>query len=64
MDPNANLEEQRALAGRLLRHDDDRTDFERLEDAERLALLVIELNEWLERGGFMPDRWLPEALRR
>jgi hypothetical protein len=49
MDPNANLEEQRRIARRILDGDD--------RDAERLAELVEALDEWLASGGFLPSDW-------
>ena len=51
MDPNANLLEQLRLARKLV--DDDAPS----DDAQRLAELVLALDEWLQRGGFMPQRW-------
>jgi hypothetical protein len=51
MDPNANLEEQRQIAGR----------FEKAQavpgDGERLAELVDALDDWLCGGGFLPTAW-------
>lgn len=55
MDPNANLEEQLRLAGRML------TDGPHDQDALRLCELVEALNEWIERGGFLPARWTREG---
>jgi hypothetical protein len=49
MDPNANLAEQRRIALSILEGDDG--------DAERLAELVQALDEWLTKGGFLPDAW-------
>lgn len=51
MDPTANLNEQRAIAARVLAG--------RAEpgDLERLAELVDELDGWLLMGGALPDRW-------
>jgi hypothetical protein len=56
MDPNANLEEQRQLAERMLRDRYHGRSVDR-DDAERLAELVLALDEWLKRGGFMPQDW-------
>lgn len=58
MDPNANLQEQLRIAQRIL----DASELEDdniLEsgDAERLSELVLALDEWITRGGFMPSRW-------
>jgi hypothetical protein len=65
MDPNANLEEQQRLATRMLaRIDADLEDMgEQLEDAGRLAELVLSLDEWLARGGFRPSTWKCECGR-
>lgn len=58
MDPNANLEEQLRIAARIVAAS-ERGDFGRREeaDAERLADLVLALNDWLQNGGFMPRNW-------
>lgn len=52
MDPISNIEEQRAIAHRVLHRDvyDERNG----PDAERLAELVLALDEWRRRGGFDP----------
>ena len=52
MDPNANLKEQLEIAARLIESDDS-------DDREgaRLGELVIALNEWIVRGGFVPSTW-------
>lgn len=59
MDPNANLTEQLALAAAFLRAaDDDEPDQSPdMDDARRLAELVLALDEWLRRGGFLPADW-------
>ena len=44
MDPNANLLEQLRLAS---------------NQGGRLAELVIALDDWIARGGFLPTRWDP-----
>jgi hypothetical protein len=55
MDPDANLEEQRriveALKGIDLSADDE------MNEAERLVVLVESLDEWLSKGGFLPQAW-------
>ena len=55
MDPDANLAEQAKLARRILAADDagDYAD----HDASRLAELVEALDEWIRRGGFLPQAW-------
>jgi hypothetical protein len=60
MDPNANLAEQLVLAKKLLDSDDDSTDCQFCDSAERLAELVQALNEWIRNGGFLPEVWKQE----
>lgn len=55
MDPNANLEEQRALASKILDRCDAGDEIYGL-DAVRLAELVQALDEWIN-GGFLPAEW-------
>jgi len=57
MDPNANLKEQRTIAQNILFSQHAETD---LQDAERLAELVLALDEWITRGGFLPQDWTRE----
>lgn len=52
MDPNANLAELRRLTRRAL-YDNDLTPAE----VTRLAELVEALDEWLAKGGSLPDAW-------
>lgn len=52
MDPNAALAEIRELTAAF--EHDGATDE---HDAVRLAELVSGLDEWLTRGGFLPDAW-------
>jgi hypothetical protein len=56
MDPNANLQEQREIVARIeaYRYMND-TPIER--DGYRLSELVIALDEWISKGGFLPDAW-------
>ena len=58
MDPNANLNEQRQIARRIA---DDAYlgihDTQRGLDKARLADLVLELDEWLRKGGALPTVW-------
>lgn len=51
MDPDANLAEIRRLVARMT----DGPMFE--HDAARLVVLVAALDEWLTRGGFLPQAW-------
>jgi hypothetical protein len=50
MDPDKNLKDQLDLANDLLEEDDD-------EKSLRLAELVLDLNEWILKGGFLPKDW-------
>ena len=58
MDPVSNLKEQRKLAKALLNPEPTESGFvdtmKRIEQACRLAELVIELDEWRLAGGFDP----------
>lgn len=49
MDPNAALDELIDLATSDLREFGD--------EVHRLAELVLGLDDWLARGGFLPSRW-------
>lgn len=71
MDPDANLKEQRAIAKRMQEREDafDEQkasesaweDFyvEESSDGAELAELVLALNDWICRGGFLPKDWRP-----
>jgi hypothetical protein len=51
MDPNENLKNQLALAAQIEKesgHSDDVRD---------LVELIRVLDEWLNKGGFLPNRW-------
>lgn len=58
MDPKANLAEQLKLARRIIVTADGTLDWaipvHKPEDVERLAELVIALDEWMQNGGFSP----------
>lgn len=58
MDPNANLEELRRLVARILAEDIDEA-FPNMNDL-RLAELVLALDGWLSKGGFLPNAWRRE----
>ena len=62
MDPTMNLEMQRRLAARLVVRSELGQPIG-ADDAVRLAELVIALDEWLARGGFLPSQWA-EVTRR
>jgi hypothetical protein len=52
MDPDANLKEQLEIAKAIA----DGT-YEGSDDAERLAELVLALDEWIKSSGFLPKVW-------
>lgn len=54
MDPTSNLEEQLRLAKLLTSTEPSENDAIR---GARLAELVIALNEWIRKGGFLPRQW-------
>jgi hypothetical protein len=55
MDPDANLKEQLEISREFF---SETVPFAyRQEKAERLAELVLALNEWIEKGGFLPSKW-------
>ena len=51
MDPDSNLAEQLALAQKLIIEDMNESDVVRLCD------LVLALDGWIVRKGFLPKRW-------
>ena len=58
MDPNANLEEQIKLATTLIESRYGSPEVESaVWDATRLAELVLALNDWIKKGGFLPTSW-------
>lgn len=63
MDPDANLEEQRRLAARLMERIErpspmtDRARESDWDDVLRLTELVIALDNWIAGGGFLPRAW-------
>lgn len=66
MDPDANLQEQLELARKIQEIQDGSDDEGNLSQEElldvdafgaRLAELVIALDEWIGKGGFLPERW-------
>lgn len=61
MDPNSNIEEQRRIAARMQRCEDNDhpSGCECLADGARLAALVIALDGWLCSGGSKPRTWRP-----
>ena len=66
MDPTANLKELLDTARRTITASDlmgrSGSDVERLADemidsADRMAELVVALNDWIVSGGFLPKQW-------
>ena len=67
MDPNANLREQLELAQEIVKRaasieQQDMTLSPAEQNALRLAELVLALDEWIRKGGFLPRqwKWMPE----
>lgn len=54
-DPDSNLSEQLRLAQELI--DSAESGFDDPEGAWRLAELVLALDEWIKKGGFLPQQW-------
>ena len=52
MDPTGNLMEQFELANEILE-----SEYVNVDDAARLAELVLALHTWITRGGALPDQW-------
>lgn len=58
MDPTANLTEQLTLARRMIAdYDNPNGNGIDQDDAARLAELVVALDAWIRRGGFLPEPW-------
>ncbi len=55
MDPNANLAEQRTKQT-ILRGLSGCTELD-IFHLQRLAELALALDEWISKGGFLPDQW-------
>lgn len=59
MDPNRCLEEQLALARKFLDiQDGNDSDLIEEVDVFRLSELVLSLDEWIRKGGFLPKAWV------
>lgn len=54
MDINANLREQLEIARKLSLGDMGTAG---PDDAVWLAELVLAMDEWIAKGGFLPDKW-------
>ena len=59
VDPDSCLVESLELAASILEREDSDGIGAPIDgvDAARLAELVIALDQWLRRGGFLPDAW-------
>lgn len=56
MDPNATLNALRALLAKFRQQDIDGTVYD-WHDLARVAELAEGLDEWISKGGFLPDDW-------
>lgn len=56
MDPNANLEEIRELCS-VIGEMQSPLDQHIIETSDRLVELLEAMDEWLSKGGFLPDAW-------
>lgn len=54
MDPNENLAEQKRIATKIV-NGIMGEDYD-VSDVDRLAVLVLNLDEWINKGGFLPSR--------
>jgi hypothetical protein len=54
VDPISNLSEQLAIANRIANDPDYPNGGDIYQDTERLAELVLALDEWMRKGGFSP----------
>ena len=57
MDPNENLRRQLEQAQRIIDLEDKGSVVD--SGAVELAELVEDLSDWLEHGGFAPQKWWP-----
>jgi hypothetical protein len=55
MDPNECLRELIWLCKSI--QDDEHPWFSKDDTTERVADLVVSLDEWIAKGGFLPERW-------
>jgi hypothetical protein len=56
MDPDENLAAQLSIAKEIVRIEDVHWCTQDSE-AVRLAELVLALDAWIDKGGFLPNRW-------
>jgi hypothetical protein len=57
MDPTECLREILELAHEILQNDDDPVETFTGHEPVRLAELVEALNDWILKGGFLPESW-------
>ena len=57
MDPDANLEAQRRISERFI------AGSLSIEDANKLAELVLALDKWIKAGGFLPNSWKAQIMK-
>jgi hypothetical protein len=65
MEPNETLKEMRRLVKKILVDETYLVDLPgvgivQFDDGQRLAELAEALDEWIGKGGFLPDAWKPE----
>lgn len=58
LDPNAILQEQLALSKLIQEPFEGETAVQMCIRAKRLAEIVIALDEWIDKGGMLPSRWI------
>lgn len=66
MDPNATLTTLRRLTARIHATADAATpDHDAMaQDADTLATLFASLDEWISRGGFLPQEWSSDRVAK
>jgi hypothetical protein len=63
MDPTTNLRELLLIA-KEIDETHHMTDEYTLQNGPRLAELVLALDEWIKKGGFMPAQWAKKEVGR
>lgn len=58
MDPNENLKEQRKIVAEINAARDADADAFDFDKVMRLADLVQAMDEWMTKGGFLPEAWV------
>lgn len=57
MDPNATLTELLDRARAVMECESETGDGEEMADLYEMSSLVLHLDEWITKGGFLPQRW-------